>query len=211
MSLLFLLAVTGCVKHLPDAPSPRPMPAALAGHAVVLAPGDPDYDRAHVTEAVMLPGAGGVREALVVRITDDVPVWRLWSGPDKRYGGGRTNRIGQWWTPDAPGGTRAQYRVDYEVCAAWNDLTWVVQCTLKAGAVVAAGPGQSVSAETCGVAGEAYPTSDHLQLFVWQPWRQPEALVCPEDAADHAVDPGCLGAADACSAGGARASEEPAR
>ena len=200
MRLLFLFALTGCAKHLPDVvlPTPDPMPAAFVGHAVVLAADDPDFDRAHVVEAVKMPGAGGVTEALVVRITEDVPVWRMWSGPDKLYGGGRTNRIGQWWTPDAPQGTVAQYRVDYEICAAWNDLAWVAQCTLKAGAVVAVGPGQSVSAETCGAEGESYPASNHIQLFVWQPWTQPEALVCPDVSADHAVDPACVGMGVGC-------------
>lgn len=173
-------------------PSPA-LPGPLAGKAVVLAPTDPDYARAVVGSAVKLAGQGGVSEALVVRITADIPVWRMWNGPAKVDAYGRTNRIGGWWSYDAPRGTVAEYRVNYEICKGWNDLTWMAKCTLKAGSVVAIGPGQSVSAATCGdVTGqENYPANPRdWQTYIDKPWARGAELVCPTvDGNDYAVNP----------------------
>ncbi len=141
----------------------------------------------------MLPaGQGGISEGLVVRLTEDLPVYRMWSGPDKLNASGFTNRIGQWWAYDAPTGTQAAYRDHYDICLAWNDLTWVATCTLKAGSVVAIGPGQSVSAETCGdpTGQESYPANpDYWQTYVAKAWARADELQCPADSADYQADP----------------------
>jgi hypothetical protein len=180
----------------PEEPAATPgdtLPASLQGKAVVLGMDDPDFARAVVSNAVQPAGMGGVSEAVVLRITEDIPVWRMWNGPDKVDANGRTNRLGQWWTADPPKGRVSDYRVNYEVCVAWNDLTWVERCTLKAGAVVAAGPGQSVSAETCGDPSgeESYPASPrHWQVFIATPWtRMPAELDCPPETADYKANP----------------------
>jgi hypothetical protein len=168
------------------------LPASLAGKAVVLNPSDPDYARAMVTSAVQPAGMGGVSEALVVKMTTDIPVWRMWNGPAKLDANGRTNRIGGWWGYDAPKGTAADYRTNYEICKAWNDLTWMAQCTLKAGAVVAIGPGQSVTAATCGdvTNQENYAANPRdWQLYINKPWARGTELVCPADTDDYPVDP----------------------
>ncbi|HMV67499.1 MAG TPA: hypothetical protein PKA64_11665 [Myxococcota bacterium] len=166
---------------------PPTLPPELAGKAQVLKPKDADYPRANVDGAVMAPGSGGVSEAVVVRLTQDVTIWRLWSGPDKVDGHGRTNRLGAWWSAEAPRGTVEAYRRDYEVCAAWNDLTWVASCVLRKGAVVAAGPGQSVSEATCGAPGESYPAdARHWQIYVNQPWnRMGTEIVCQPETDDY--------------------------
>lgn len=168
------------------------LPAQLAGKAAVLAATDPDYPRAVVTSAVKPAGMGGVTEALVVKITQDIPVYRMWNGPAKLDTRGNTNRLGGWWSYDAPKGTVADYRANYEICMGWNDLSWVATCTLKAGAVVAIGPGQSVSPETCGdpTGKESYAVNTRdWQLYLDKPWARAAELVCPPDTADYAADP----------------------
>ncbi|MEY2632393.1 MAG: hypothetical protein RIR00_1047 [Pseudomonadota bacterium] len=168
------------------------LPPQLQGKAVVLDASQPDYGRAMVQNAVKPAGMGGVSEALVVRITEDIPVYRMWNGPDKRDARGNTNRLGGWWAYDAPVGSVGQYRSNYEICQTWNDLTWVAKCTLKAGAVVAIGPGQSVSAETCGdpTGKENYPANARdWQTFVDKPWARGSELSCPPDSADYRANP----------------------
>ncbi len=171
------------------------LPAALDGKAVVLAPTDPDYARADLASAVKPEGQGGISQGLVVRLTADIPVYRMWSGPTKKDSRGNTNRMGGWWSYDAPTGPVSGYRTAYEICNSWNDLTWVATCTLKSGAVVAIGPGQSVSAATCGdVTGqEAYAANNKdWQLYLSKAWTRVGAgkeLECPAESADYEANP----------------------
>ncbi|MFM2060204.1 MAG: hypothetical protein RLY71_4589 [Pseudomonadota bacterium] len=176
------------------------LPGKLSGVAQVLSPADPDYARAVVTSAVKPAGMGGVSDALVIRVTQDINVYRMWNGPTKIDARGNTNRLGGWWAYDAPQGTVNDYRTNYEICLGWNDLTWVAKCTLKAGAVVAIGPGQSVSAETCGdpTGKEQFPANGRdWQLYVDKPWARAAELVCPPDTADYQADPANIAVAKA--------------
>lgn len=194
---LGIVLLSAC-RHQPiDSSLATPhLPASLAGHAVVLAPDDPDAARAGATSAVKPPGQGGLTEAVVVRLTADVPVWRAWSGPEKKDSRGNTNRIGQWWSADAPHGTRDGYRRSYEICVGWNDLTWMAKCTLHKGAVVTVGPGQSVSAETCASPDESYPANPvDWQLFIATAWTRigpDKELDCPDPSQDQPIDPADL-------------------
>ncbi len=168
------------------------LPGQLAGKAVLLNPDDPDYLRAAVENAVKPEGMGGVYAALVVRLTEDIPVYRMWNGPDDVNAQGNTNRLGGWWSYDAPGGPVTAYRVANEICLGWNKLTWVATCSLKKGAVVAIGPGQSVSAETCGdpTGQEHYPANPTTwQTFVNKPWARTSELECPPQTQDYPADP----------------------
>lgn len=170
-----------------------PLPKKLEGKAVVLSPADPAYPRAVVDAAVKNPGLGGISQGIVVRLTRDVPVYRLWSGPDQKDSRGYTNRVGQWWSYDAPTGSQQAYRADYEICEQWNQLSWVATCTLKKGAVVAIGPGQSVWAETCAdpTGKEAFSANaEDWQVWVSTAWtRMDKELVCPDETRDYKADP----------------------
>jgi len=174
------------------ADDPLTLPDALADKAEVLAEDNPDYAKADLAGAVQPEGKGGISAGLVVKLTADLPVYRMWNGPDKVNAQGYTNRIGQWWGYEAPAGTQEEYRRNYDICVDWNDLTWMASCTLKAGSVVAIGPGQSVSAETCGdpTGQESYPQNpDHWQIWVAKAWARGDELDCPADDQDYAADP----------------------
>ena len=148
--LALVAAVTvlaGCTT-LQRPPSDE-LPTALRGRAVVLQPDDPAYGHAMAASAVAPSGGGGISRAVVLRIVEPVQVWRLWSGPEVRNAKGYTNRLGPWWSWAEPSGPVDRYRSDYAICLSWNDLTWRAACTLRAGAVVAIGPGQSVSPAQC--------------------------------------------------------------
>jgi hypothetical protein len=176
----------------PPPAAPLALPAALQGKAVLVPAGDPDEARADLASARKPPGEGGISDGIVVRLTSDVPIWRMWNGPAKKDASGRTNRLGQWWSYDAPRGTQQSYRTVYEICLSWNDLTYVAQCTLKKGAVVAIGPGNSVSAKTCGdgTGRESYPPAPNdWQLWISKVWARQKELECPADTVDYAADP----------------------
>jgi hypothetical protein len=196
--LLFAALLLGCAQPVtrPDkaagAPRALALPAQLEGKAVLVDAADPDYVRAALGDAIKVAGEGGIKEGLVVRLLGDLPVWRLWSGPAKRDARGNTNRIGQWWGYDAPHGARQDYRRNYEICNAWNDLTWVARCTLKKGAVVAIGPGNSVSPKLCGDATgqEQYPMNDRdWQLWIAKAWSRAKELDCPAEDSDYEASP----------------------
>lgn len=185
-------SISAAPSAAPAAQPPLALPAELQGKAVLVPKGDPDEARADLAAAVKPAGEGGISHGLVVRLTADIPVWRMWNGPDKKDANGRTNRLGQWWSYDAPHGTQQQYRTDYEICLSWNDLTYVAKCTLKKGAVVAIGPGQSVSPKTCGDATgrEAYPANPRgWQVYIAKVWARPTEFECPPDSADYLADP----------------------
>lgn len=191
-AVMLVLALGACAPMASSLESD--LPASYLGKVVVVPPSDPAYAQANVAGAVKPPGQGGVSRALVVRATQDLPVYRLWNGPQAQ---GQSNRLGSWWAFDTPNGTREGYRRAYEICGTWNELTWVAVCTLKQGAVVAMGPGQSVSAQTCGDS-SGYETYDangrDWQVYVNQAWNRPDALSCPPVESDRPTDPANVGA-----------------
>jgi hypothetical protein len=192
-SVWVLSVVLAACGSIPS--GPPQLPRSLHGKAIALAVDDADWGRAQAPSAIKKEGEGGISSAVVVRLTADISVYRLWSGQNKLDAKGNTNRLGSWWSADAPTGTVSSYRRDYEVCTKWNDLTWLAQCTLKKGAVVAIGPGQSVSAQTCeSVDGtEFYPAStSHWQIFIYEPYRPRGDFVCPDVSADYMVDPAAI-------------------
>lgn len=168
----------------PSPPSPpstvTALPAEFAGATVVT-----DDGSFHVGDVVGAPGAGQISAGTVIRLEHDLVVHRLWSGPDRKYNG-FPNNFGSWWSAGDFEGSVADYRRHYAICTAWNDLTWAMECTLKAGTTVVVGPGQSVSSSTCcgafsdaadkarcEAAGEAYPAApDHWQIYLHEAYKR---------------------------------------
>lgn len=155
-----------------------PLPTALKNKAIKLNSDDSEYKEAlaacALEQAVQPRGKGGMSQALVVKLTDEISIWRLWSpGPNK------AERMGHWWAYDQPRGTVDNYRKNYEICHNWNDLTRVTKCMLPKGSVIAIGPGQSVDAKTCNKNGEQYPANPS----VWQTyvWLNPPLMRCLND------------------------------
>jgi len=187
-----VVAVAGCT-NVATLRSPSgenvEVPRAIAGSLELVAQGDASYAAADPAGAAPGPGEGGVIKPHVVRLTRDLSVYRLWAGPSVKDAQGRTSRIGQWWTFDAPAGTLASFRQRYEVCEKWDTLRFVAQCTLRRGSVVVIGPGQSVSAKTCGNPTESYPANDRdLQVYIHEAWNRPD-LSCPDESRDYEDDP----------------------
>lgn len=194
LAVAAVAALVGCATVSPTQNVGLDVPSQLSGKVVVLGPSDPDYPRGQLDKAVNGPGKGGIYSGMVIKTKEDLPVYRLWSGPQKVDDYGNTSRFGSWWSYVPPSGTAADYRRNYEVCYSWNDLSWVAVCTLKAGSVVAIGPGQSVSEEMCGKKGESYAENpDVWQMYIDCPSCRRAELSCPKyRESDYEADQGDL-------------------
>ena len=199
--LAVALLAASCAGRGPVAvPGSGPLqaPGSIAASVIVLTAESPEYVRADVAAAVKPAGEGNVYRAMVVQLTRDILVYRMWNGPASVDANGRTNRIGSWWTYDVPRGAQRDYRRSYEICTVWNTLAFVATCTLKKGAVVAIGPGNSVSARTCGdpTGREAYPPNDrNWQLYLSKAFERigpGKELECPDVAEDYEAEPSNL-------------------
>ncbi len=166
------------------------LPPTMVGKVRQVDPAEPIYAQANLGGAVKPAGQGGVSAGVVVELTEDMPVYRLWQDPPPP-GAAYNNRIGGWWSFDKPYGSREGYRRAYEICGQWNALNMVASCKLTKGAVVVVGPGQSVSPYTCNDASghESYEANDSdWQIYVDSAYKNP-ALVCPPQSADYVDDP----------------------
>lgn len=124
--------------------------------------------------ALGAPAAGGICMGLVYVVTEPVSIYRVWSSAAPN------NRIGTWWALSPPVGTREEYRAQYAICPEWSNLDQAAKCTLRPGALVVVGPGQSALC-TSGF----YGVSAANQLFL------PEAFLEThvEDCADETFPP----------------------
>jgi len=152
------------------------MPASFQGKGMeILSNPSPGYTA--LGKAVLPEGKGGVTSGTLIQLQADTPVYRLWSGPDVKNAQGYTNMLGGWWSFDAPTGTRDAYRTDYEICKDWNELTWVVQCTVPAGTLVVVGPGNSVAKGECADPEESYPANaEDWQVYIPDAYK---IVTCP--------------------------------
>lgn len=110
---------------------PEAMPAGLA----------PVEDPGLLNEAVGKTGEGKLCAGRVFAASQagSVTVYRVWNRA-KSY-----TEFGKWWSLAQPSGTVASYREENAICPEWSELNQLTRCTLKAGAHVVIGPGQSAT------------------------------------------------------------------
>lgn len=157
--LTLVLLAAGCECQQ----KPIFLPAAMAGKVELVDDCSESCDNEILAGAIAEPEKGGISSGKLLRITDDVEVYRMWNGPDgglNAYGG--SNRLGPWWTAERPSGTDQDYRAKNAICPGWNELKWVAKCTLKKGTLIAIGPTQSARCST----GEFYPANNTQQIYV---------------------------------------------
>lgn len=179
--LLYTLMLTGCSY---DQHSQIFLPASMLGKVDVVASCNQNCTQEILENAIASEGKGGISSGILVRLTDDMDIYRMWNGPRiNEYG--TSNRIGAWWTAERPSGKAKDYRIKNAVCEDWNDLTWVAKCKLKKGSLVAVGPTQSAN---CGKSGENYSANNTQQLYVDN--YSPQHIQCEKyKATDYEVNP----------------------
>lgn len=109
-------------------------------------------------QAIGEPEAGKLCQGQVYQAKENTQVilYRAWNATNPN------SQLGHWWAFKIPRGKTAQYRHDYEICYQWSPLDKLTHCTLKAGAKVVLGTGQStVCSEYL-----TYPVSAKKQVYL---------------------------------------------
>lgn len=112
-------------------------------------------------------GFGGLRCPRFYKVTAGARFYRLWDGRPAR-----AKEFGYSWTLTRFAPRSAGYRKKFAVCEDWNDLSKEKICEIKPGAtaIIAVGPGEQVSEQSCGRKGEFYREVADLQvMFVTDP------------------------------------------
>lgn len=158
------VATAAPTEDVPGKASPEPTAppagAVCKGHVDAPPAGLVPVDEAPPAFAVGQPGKGALCEAKVFTAKAPVRVYRAFSASystSKRAG-----PLGSYWTFQKPSGKASEYRATYEICAEWNDLDMLNECTIEVGAKVVLGPGQSAQCE----GGKEYAPSAANQVLI---------------------------------------------
>jgi len=95
-------------------------------------------------------------QVYVAKQNTQILLFRAWNGNNP------TSEFGEWWALKSPRGQVSEYRSDYQICYQWSPMDKLTLCSLKAGAKVVIGTGQST---TCSEHLE-YPTSAKKQVYL---------------------------------------------
>ncbi len=186
--LALSLATAACA---PEAVPPAAPPAVAAPAAgvdgvacvggIVTPPAGlaPVEDAALLQKALDASGKGKLCVGKVFEAKTKVVLYRVWN-KDKSY-----TQLGGWWSLTPPKGPVDKYRVEEDICPEWSDLNVVSQCTLKVGAHVVIGPGQSADCAN----NVKYPKSAANQVFVPNDTRATPPQVFVEGCTDGAAWP----------------------
>ena len=88
-------------------------------------------------DALGSSGNGKLCEGRVYEAVEEVTVYRVWNS-EKSY-----TQYGRWWSFEQPVGPKSKYRKANGICPSWSELDVMSRCSIKVGAKVVVGPGQS--------------------------------------------------------------------
>ena len=90
-----------------------------------------------LAESLGAAGEGKLCAGKVFKVTYPFSVYRVWDSANT------SSAYGRWWSFSPPQGPRESYREANEICTSWSALDRLSVCTLKIGAFIVIGPGQS--------------------------------------------------------------------
>ena len=127
-------------------------------------------DDALLQSAEDINGYGKLCAGKVFAVQKPLTVYRVWDS-SRPY-----SVTGQWWSFDAPKGSRDSYRAAEDICQEWSALDRMSTCTLKVGTHIVVGPGQSVGCQN----GLSYQASPVNQVYVPNDGKNNQLFVdCP--------------------------------
>lgn len=111
-----------------------------------------------LAESIGAPSQGKLcqGQVYVAKQNTQIMLFRAWNGTNP------ASKFGDWWALKSPRGQVAQYRSDYQICYQWTPMDKMTLCSLKAGAKVVIGTGQSASCSQF----LDYPSSDKKQVYL---------------------------------------------
>ena len=112
-------------------------------------------DKELLLKAMGASGEGKLCTGKVFLAEQPVTVYRVWNS-SKSY-----TVYGGWWSFEQPSGPKQEYREDNGICPSWSTLDRMTSCTIKVGAEIVVGPGQSAKCEKF-----TYPKSAVNQVFI---------------------------------------------
>lgn len=121
------------------------------------------------------PGNGKLCQGKVFEAKKPVTVYRVWDSSNSY------TAYGKWWSLSYPTGNRDSYRQAEDICPEWSALDRLIKCTIKVGAKVVIGPGQSVDCAN----GVSYPPSAENQVYIPNDSKNNQLYVdCREETVD---------------------------
>ena len=161
--VLLLPLLVACGGAEPPLKAPVGGPEAPVAAAPAACPGKIEAqdgltavsDDALYKQALGEPTKGSLCTGQVFEAQKPVKVYRVWNKA-KGY-----TKLGRWWSFSAPRGPIEAYRTQNAICPEWSDLDMVSECTLKVGARVVVGPGQSANCKA-----GSFPVSPTNQVFI---------------------------------------------
>jgi hypothetical protein len=138
--LLILTLLAGCAAHTPPS---RHAVTGIDGVACVGRINTPPSglvetkDESLLHKALGASGKGKLCAGEVFVAAKPVAVYRVWDSA-RGY-----TLYGSWWSFNPPKGPRNRYRKANDICPEWSALNRQSACTLKTGAEIVVGPGQS--------------------------------------------------------------------
>jgi len=129
-------------------PTSRPSLSGIDGNACVGAIVKPPiglrevHDNTLLQSALGASGKGMLCAGKVFEVEQPVVVYRVWDS-SKTY-----TLNGRWWSLNIPQGPKDRYQNANDICPEWSALDRMSQCTLKPGAHIVIGPGQSATCAT---------------------------------------------------------------
>jgi len=115
-------------------------------------------DEKLLSGSIGAPDKGKLCQGQVYKSKEDskITIFRVWNSTNPN------SKLGKWWAFHKPSGKISNYRSEYEICPEWSPLDKLVSCTLKPGATVVVGTGQSAECSEY----LTYPTSDKQQIYI---------------------------------------------
>ncbi|MBV1877329.1 MAG: hypothetical protein KUG79_06780 [Pseudomonadales bacterium] len=161
LAVALMFSIYGCSSQKVEQDAAKPNPFCLGNADLPQQLADlfsevDDQDLLH--EALGAAGQGKLCQGRVYQsaANSQITVFRAWNSTNAN------SKLGKWWAFQAPGGKISTFRADYEICYQWSALDKLASCTLKPGAKVVLGTGQSA---TCSEY-LTYPVSDKQQVYI---------------------------------------------
>lgn len=115
-------------------------------------------DPALLAESKGAPDQGKLCQGAVYQAKPktQVVIYRAWNSTNPN------SKLGQWWSFSEPSGPIALYRKNNQICYQWSPLDKLVRCTIKPGAKIVVGNGQSAQCSQY----LSYPVSATQQVYL---------------------------------------------
>ncbi|EPP4294759.1 hypothetical protein [Vibrio navarrensis] len=158
LSFTLIAAIQGCANQ-PTVTSPveeQPCIGSTTIDGELSSQFNPIQDTSLLSQAIGEPLQGKLCQGAVYESTQEVTIYRAWNSTNPN------SQLGQWWSFQLPSGYTADYRKNFEICYQWSPLDKLAKCTLKAGAKVVVGNGQSAKCSEY----LSYPVSAAQQVFI---------------------------------------------